>query len=138
MQTAICVELFVVGEGVVEMWLMFFMHASVGLSLALAVSLYFSSLTATIHLFFFSFNIYIYSRSTSTNIYTSRRQRRATTGFSPLILFIRQEKSEGGEERKKDGKNVDEQYSSLTRLVKCITKFFLLTDTQRSIKFHSV
>jgi hypothetical protein len=103
------------------------------------------------------------SRSSST--YTRRRRRRRRRRGRrrrrcwrrrwrrkafPLFLFARHERSKKKEKKcerrrrrrkkkereRRAEKDIDEQYSSHSRLVKSVVRFLLLTDTQRAIKFR--
>ncbi len=99
---------------------------------SISLSLYFSSLTTTMQLFS---SLSVYTLVHLARTYTSRRQWRATAGFSSLILFIRQEKSREETKEKREEERWWTTFFSFS-IGQMYYKFFLLTDTQRPIKFH--
>ena len=115
-------------------------HVSRSLSLSLSLS-FFSSLSILLLRFFLRLN------SRSSSIYTYARlvdNDRQWRDF-PLLCSLHnvkrkmreEEEGDKGEKestkKKPEGeKNVDEQYSSLTRLVKCTMKSFLSSDRHRT------
>lgn len=83
-------------------------------------------------------SLLVYSRSSSIHAYTSRRQRRSTSGFSSLILFICQEKNEGGENERKKQRTGTLMNNILLFLDWSEAPVILSSDrhTQHPIQFH--
>ena len=104
---------------------MFFMHTSVDLFAS-------RSLTASIHLFS-SLLIYtlVHLAQTRTRLVGNDERRQ---DFPPHSLRTSREVRGRRKEEKNAEKNVDEQYSSRSRLVKCTIELLRLTDTQRPDK----